>query len=37
MQRFDASRCKPVANDPPVEHRLDGNGTVGESKKELLH
>jgi hypothetical protein len=37
MQRFDASRCKPVANDPPVEHRLNGNENAEPSAKDLLH
>ena len=37
MKRFDASRCNPVAKEPPIDHRLDRNEKPPESPKDLLH
>jgi hypothetical protein len=37
MQRYDAARCKPVANDPPIEPRPNGNEKTEPPAKGLLH
>jgi hypothetical protein len=37
MKRYDAARCNPVANDPPIEHRPVGNAKPDVPAKGLLH
>jgi hypothetical protein len=37
MKRFDVVRCKTVASQPPIEHKLPCNGARGETGKDLLH
>ena len=37
MQRFDAARGKPVANDPPIEQRPLSYGETKDPAKDLLH
>jgi integrase len=37
MKRFDATRGRPVANDPPTEHRPLGHENAEPSSKDLLH
>jgi len=37
MQRFDDFRCKTVAKDATIEHRLVGNEKIQQTSKDLLH
>jgi hypothetical protein len=37
MRRFDASRCKPVANEVTIEHRPVCNDDSNDGDQDLLH
>jgi integrase-like protein len=37
MKRFDHVRCKTVASQPQIEHKLPCNGDQHEPWKDLLH
>ena len=37
MRRFDALRCKPVANEVTIEHRPVCNDDSNDGDKDLLH
>ncbi|OLC84758.1 MAG: hypothetical protein AUH72_00890 [Acidobacteria bacterium 13_1_40CM_4_65_8] len=37
MKRFDDFRCKTVAKDTTIEHRLVGNEETQQTSKDLLH
>jgi integrase len=37
MKRFDDVRCKTVASEPPIEHKLPRNDRQHEAWKDLLH